>query len=243
MRIPRFYCPIDLQAPSPLELPESTFHHAIQVLRLQVGESLILFNGRESGEYLARIEQVSRRSATIQIDSFQSVQRESAFPITLALAIIKPDKMDIALQKAVELGITAIQPLLTERSVVRVIKDKQDKKLQHWEGILIAACEQSGRTSVPTLYEPMTLNDYLNQATSYERIVLSPTAQQGLANPFKATGLELIIGPEGGFTDEELVLCRQYKVREASLGPRILRAETACISALTLIQHYYGDLV
>ena len=158
MRIPRFYCPISLAAPSTLELPETTYHHAIQVLRLKVGESLILFNGQTAGEYLAVVESLTRRSAMVRIEAYEAIPRESPFAITLALAIIKPDKMDFALQKAVELGVTTLQPLLTERSVIRVIKDKQDKKLQHWEGILIAACEQSGRTTVPHLKPPLTLD-------------------------------------------------------------------------------------
>ncbi|WP_020558084.1 16S rRNA (uracil(1498)-N(3))-methyltransferase [Thiofilum flexile] len=242
MRIPRFYCPIPLQAPATLELPEATYHHAIQVLRLNVGEELILFNGQTAGEYLAVIESLSRRSATVRIQSYQAVERESPLPMVLALAIIKPDKMDFALQKAVELGVTAIQPLLTERSVIRVLKDKQDKKLQHWEGVLMAACEQSGRTTLPLLKPPLSLNDYLAQTTPYERLILSPTATNTFSSHSKKSGVEVIIGPEGGFTEEEVALCTQTGVSAISLGPRILRAETACISALTLIQHYYGDL-
>lgn len=242
MRIPRFYCPIDFTVASTLELPEATFHHAIQVLRLTVGESLIVFNGQEACEYLAIIDSVARRTATITIQEKIAVNRESPFPLTLALAIIKPDKMDFALQKAVELGVSAIQPLLTERSVIRVLKDKQDKKLQHWEGILIAACEQSGRTQIPKLLTPLNLIEYLAQPSALQRIILSPTASQPLGKQAKPQGIEVLIGPEGGFTDEEVELCLQHQVTSASLGSRILRAETACISALTLIQYQYGDL-
>jgi 16S rRNA (uracil1498-N3)-methyltransferase len=150
--------------------------------------------------------------------------------------------MDFALQKAVELGVSAIQPLLTERSVIRVLKDKQDKKLQHWEGILIAACEQSGRTQIPKLLTPLNLIEYLAQPSALQRIILSPTASQPLGKQAKPQGIEVLIGPEGGFTDEEVELCLQHQVTSASLGSRILRAETACISALTLIQYQYGDL-
>lgn len=242
MRIPRFYCPVALQAPSTLELPDSTYHHAIQVLRLKVGEPLILFNGQTAGEYLAVLETITKRSALVRIESYTAIQSESPFPLTLALAIIKPDKMDFALQKAVELGVTAVQPLLTERSVIRVLKDKQDKKLQHWAGILIAACEQSGRTQIPELKPPLTLDEYLNQPPLGARIILSPTAQQALGNTLKTAGIEMIIGPEGGFTEEELERCINAGVQAFSLGPRILRAETACISALTLLQYHYGDL-
>lgn len=242
MRIPRFYCPLPLSVSSTLELPEETFRHAIQVLRLNVGEALIVFNGQDQYDYNASIETISRRSATIRINSQTLVKSESPFPITLALAIIKPDKMDFALQKAVELGVTKIQPLLTERSVVRVIKDKQDKKLQHWEGILIAACEQSGRTQVPQLLPPLSLIEYLEKTSTADRIILSPTAKETLGKRPKPNGIELIIGPEGGFTEDEIALCERTNITTATLGPRILRAETACVSALTLIQYHYGDL-
>lgn len=242
MRIPRFYCPVALQAPSTLELPDRTYHHAIQVLRLKVGEPLILFNGQTATDYLAVLETITKRSALVRIESYTAIQRESPFALTLALAIIKPDKMDFALQKAVELGVTAVQPLLTERSVIRVLKDKQDKKLQHWEGILIAACEQSGRTQIPELKQPLTLEEYLNQPALGTRIILSPTAQQALGNTLKTAGIEMMIGPEGGFTEEELEQCIHAEVQAFSLGPRILRAETACMSALTLLQYHYGDL-
>lgn len=165
MRIPRFYLPHPIQAGQQLDLPPTLFHHAIQVLRLSAGESLILFNG-DSGEYLARLETVGKRSATVLLENFSSANTESPVQLTLALAIIKPEKMDFALQKAVELGVTHIQPLITQRSVVRIGKEKADKKVEHWEGIAIAACEQSGRTRLPTISPPQTLDAWLEQKTT-----------------------------------------------------------------------------
>lgn len=243
MRIPRFYCPISLQVGESLQLPDTVFRHAVQVLRLKTNEPLVLFNG-EGGEYLARMESVERRKATVVIESFQDTQPESPTHITLALAIIKPDKMDFAIQKSVELGVTEIQPLITQRSVVRVGKDKFDKKLQHWQGVAIAACEQSGRTQIPTIHPPITLEKYLEQKNEGSYITLDPTAINNIASIHEQVTqpLSLIIGPEGGFTDEEVTMCEAKETLRVSLGKRILRAETACLTAVTLLQHHYGDL-
>jgi 16S rRNA (uracil1498-N3)-methyltransferase len=243
MRIPRFYLPLSLQTNQSLELPAETFRHAIQVLRLDAGEPLILFNG-EGGEYLARLETVSKRAATALIESHSAVDPESPLHLTLVQAIIKPDKMDFALQKAVELGVTAIQPLLTQRSVVRVGKDRADKKLQHWQGVVQAACEQSGRTCLPWLHPPLVLDEWLGQPAEGSRLILAPgdfpriqALPDGLPTP-----LSLLVGPEGGFTDEEVEQSLWAGVTPVSLGPRILRAETASTAALALFQQRYGDL-
>lgn len=243
MRIPRFYCSIPLTAGDTIQLPDTTFRHAVQVLRLKSNEALVLFNG-EGGEYLARMQQVERRKASVSIEAFQDTQPESPTHITLALAMIKPDKMDFAIQKSVELGVTEIQPLITQRSVVKVGKDKMDKKLQHWQGVAIAACEQSGRTHIPNIHLPLALEKYLQQDQRGTCITLDPTAQQTVASLDKdlIQPITLVIGPEGGFTDEEVALFDQQATQRISLGKRILRAETACLTAVTLLQHHYGDL-
>lgn len=243
MRIPRFYLPLELHAGQVLELPPETFRHAIQVLRLNAGEPLILFNGA-GGEYLARVETVSKRAATARIDSFSPGNPESPLPLTLAQAIIKPDKMDFALQKAVELGVACIQPLITQRSVIRVGKEKADKKTQHWEGIVQAACEQSGRTRLPTVDVPQTLANWLETPTAGARLILAPGDYPRI-NALPAdlpTPISLLTGPEGGFTDEEVAQCLHAGMTAIALGPRILRAETASIAALALLQQRYGDL-
>lgn len=243
MRIPRFHLPQPLQTGQTLALPPDIFRHAIQVLRLNPGEPLMLFNGA-GGEYLARLEQVSKRTASVQIESFSATDTESPAHITLAQAIIKPDKMDFALQKAAELGVSAIQPLLTQRSVVRIGKDKTDKKLRHWEGVITAACEQCGRTRLPAIHAPLKLEDWLQHGAPGTRFILAPgpyprihALPQELPAP-----LSLITGPEGGFTGEEVANCLQAGVTPVSLGPRILRAETASLAALALLQQHYGDI-
>lgn len=243
MRIPRFYCPTPLAATQILNLPEEVFRHAIQVLRLQVGESLILFNGT-GGEYLAELKEINKRSASVLIQSFEPAQRESTLELTLIQALIKPDKMDFALQKAVELGISAFQPLITQRSVVRTDKEKIEKKLQHWQAIAISACEQSGRTQLPVIHAPQTLNHYLNQLdnnTSY--LLLAPDSSQDLTQvTVKANKLAVLIGPEGGFTEDEVNACLAANMQGLALGQRILRAETASTSVLAILQLLHGDL-
>lgn len=243
MRIPRFYCPCLLTVEQSFTLPEEVFRHAIQVLRLQVGESLLLFNG-EGGEYLANLTEINKRSATVLIQSFDPSERESSLALTLVQALVKPDKMDFALQKAVELGISAFQPLITQRSVVRTDKEKIEKKLQHWQAVTISACEQSGRTRPPKIYAPQTLDQYLSQLndkTTY--LLLAPGSAQNLSQVTVQTNhLAVLIGPEGGFTAEEVEACLAAKMQGIALGKRILRAETASTSVLAILQLLHGDL-
>ena len=243
MRVPRFYVPQPFAVGQECVLPDTTFRHAVQVLRLGVGEPLILFNG-EGGEYLAQISNVSKRAASVLIDSFAAIDTESPIHLTLVQAVIKPDKMDFALQKAVELGVNTIQPLITQRSVVRIGKEQVDKKLQHWDGIVVASCEQSGRTRMPTVQAPLTLERWLETPFTGTRLILAPGDFPRInALPSDVpTPIALLIGPEGGFTDAEVETCVQAGVLPVSLGPRILRAETASISALALLQQRYGDL-
>ena len=243
MRVPRFYVPQPFAVGQEFTLPDTTFRHAVQVLRLGVDEPLILFNG-EGGEYLAQISNVSKRSASVLIDKFSAIDTESPVHLTLVQAVIKPDKMDFALQKAVELGVNTIQPLITQRSVVRIGKEQVDKKLQHWEGIVVAACEQSGRTRMPTVQAPLTLERWLETPFAGTRLILAPGDFPRInALPSDLpTPIALLIGPEGGFTDEEVETCVQAGVMPVSLGPRILRAETASSAALALLQHRFGDL-
>ncbi|WP_298611545.1 16S rRNA (uracil(1498)-N(3))-methyltransferase [uncultured Thiothrix sp.] len=243
MRIPRFYCPVPLAIRQSLGLPEEVFRHAIQVLRLQVGESLILFNG-EGGEFLAELTEINKRSATALLQSFDPAERESSLELTLVQALVKPDKMDFALQKAVELGISAFQPLITQRSVVRTDKEKIEKKLQHWQAVAISACEQSGRTKLPTIHAPQTLDQYLSQLKDNANyLILAPGSSKDLSQvTVKTNKLAVLIGPEGGFTDFEVSACLAAHIQGITLGERILRAETASTSVIAILQLLHGDL-
>lgn len=243
MRIPRFYCPTEFELAQTLILPDEVFRHAVQVLRLQVGESLLLFNG-QGGEYLAELIEIGKRSASVRLQSFNPIHKESPLALTLVQAILKPDKMDFALQKAVELGISQFQPLITQRSVARTDKEKIEKKLQHWQAVAIGACEQCGRTQLPIILPPQTLSHYLaNLVTTTSYLILAPNSDKNLSQiDASSQKLAVLIGPEGGFTDEEVEQCLTAGMQGVSLGQRILRAETASTSVLAILQLLHGDL-
>lgn len=241
MRIPRFYQAEAFVIGGTVALSEENFRHAIKVMRLSVEEPIIMFNG-EGGEYIARITRVGKRNADITIESYDNVDRESPLNSTLLLALIKPDKMDFAIQKAVELGINTIQPVITERSVVKLKAARMEKKLQHWQGIIIAACEQSGRTTIPTIQPVVNLTDYLKQPTATTRITMLPTSAKKVVDIPQTQNIELLVGPEGGFTDAEEALFEHQTIQTINFGPRILRAETAVIAGLTALQHRQGDI-
>ncbi|MGV6810016.1 MAG: 16S rRNA (uracil(1498)-N(3))-methyltransferase [bacterium] len=254
MKIHRFYAPLDLNLGDNLSLPDHLYRHAVQVLRLTVGEVLILFNG-QGGEYLARLTRVEKRQAFVAIEQFNDRDPESPLALNLVQSLIKPDKMDWCIQKSVELGVHSIRPIMTERSVVKLKADKLAKKYQHWQGIIIAACEQSGRTRLPELLPLLSLQEYLlasknaplnHGSDETVQMMMSPSASnhlQALSTKYThPKQIALLVGPEGGFTDQEVSLCLQQQVEVIAFGTRILRAETAALSGLSLIQHYWGDL-
>ncbi len=241
MRIPRFYQAEDFQVGQSIELSPENFRHAIQVMRLKSASPIILFNGI-SGEYSATLLDVAKRSARAKIISFDAVNRESTLTTKLVLALIKPDKMDFALQKAVELGVNTIQPINTERSVIQIKANRLEKKIQHWKGVIISACEQSGRTHIPVLLPPISLQDYLQQSINTLQLVMLPTATQTLKSiVLEEQCIDLLIGPEGGYTDAEEALIDDNNICSITFGPRILRAETAVVAGLTALQTQWGD--
>jgi len=241
MRIPRFYQTDNLHIDQDIELSADNFRHAIQVMRLKPNSPLILFDG-EGGEYQATLTEVGRRSASARLITFDSVSRESSLTTKLVLALIKPDKMDFAIQKAVELGVNIIQPIITERSVIQLKASRLEKKMLHWQKVVISACEQSGRTVMPECLPPITLEDYLRQSTNALCIAMSPTATQRLSSLKLTEGqVDLIIGPEGGFTNMEENVLAVSNIDLILFGPRILRAETAVVAGLTALQISWGD--
>lgn len=248
MRIPRFYLPQPLSSDTNLELPPELFRHAIQVLRMKQDEPLILFNGA-GGEYTATLTEVSRRSASVHIASFDPVNRESILDLTLIQSIIKPDRMDLAIQKSTELGVTRIQPLISQRSIVRPGRDQLEKKQKHWQAVAISACEQSGRTRVPEILPTRPLATWLQVSRSElaTRLMLlpgdyPPLQQLNVSAAHNTQAFSVMIGPEGGFTDAEEEQCLISGLLPVSLGPRVLRAETAALTAIALLQQQFGDL-
>jgi len=241
MKTARFYIPEKLTIKQELPLPTTLHRHAINVLRLKQGDELILFNG-EGGEYLCQLIQVEKRRSSVLIQEFNCVDRESSLKITLCPSLIKPDKMDFCIQKSVELGVTSIQPLITDRTIVRIRSTQLAKKIQRWQGIIIAACEQSGRTAIPTINAPLSLEQYLSQANLPQCLMMLPEARAKLSKLLLTENIALLVGPEGGFTTRETQLCLDAQVEAIQFGSRILRAETAAIAGLSLLQAFSGNL-
>jgi len=239
---PRLYCDLVLSPGAEVTLPEAAAHHAVSVLRLQPGDALNLFNG-EGGEYSASIVAVNKRETRARLLAFHATERESPVDITLALGISAGERMDYSLQKATELGVAAIQPLATERSVVKLAGERADKRLQHWQHVVIAACEQCGRNRVPAVAPVQKLFAFLANVDRGKRLLLlSPDAATPLKRVAPATGVILLVGAEGGLAPAEYQAAAASGFEPVGLGPRVLRTETAPIAALAVLQALWGDL-
>lgn len=244
MRTPRLYIDADLAEGADIALDERAHRHAVQVLRLRPGDAVCLFNGR-GGEYLGRLGAVSRHSSRVEIEHHMPVDRESPLRVVLAQGIAKGDHMDYSLQKATELGVAAVQPVITERTVGGRDARRLQRRLAHWQGVVLSACEQSGRTRPPALHGPLTLSAWLAQAPAgAQRLVLDPQAGRGLAELGSppAAGLCLLLGPEGGLSEDEVRSAVSAGFVPVRLGARVLRTETAAAAALAAAQLLWGDL-
>jgi len=242
MRIPRIFTPASLNSGATIELDENAFSHAVRVLRLKQGDNLILFNG-EGGEFEAELTDAQKKRASATIGQFHDKDCESPLAIILGQCISRGEKMDYTIQKAVELGVTEIVPLFSERCGVKLNQERMEKRLRHWHSIIISACEQCGRNRIPELHEAIALTDWQQQLNVSLKLVLDPTASNTLAtlnNPEK--DVALLIGPEGGLSDNEIKSAIEHGFSGIRLGPRILRTETAGLTALSVIQQLWGDL-
>ncbi len=241
MRISRLFVKTALAEGETLRLDEDSAHYLCTVLRLKKGRELTVFNG-DGHEYPARVEMASREGVSLAIGQGRYRDTESPLFTHLGLGISRGERMDFAIQKAVELGVTRITPLFTEHCVVRLDNDKKDTRCQHWQRIVRSACEQSGRNRIPVVDEPLQLQDWLYQ-TAGQRLFLDPGASVTLNDlPAPEGPLTLLSGPEGGFDERERVLARQAGFTAVILGPRIFRTETAVLAALAAIQVLWGDL-
>src|SRR5450830_312972 len=242
MATPRFYCPKKFSTGSNLELPENAATHAARVLRMQVGDKAILFNGG-GFDYLAELTFVSKSQVGIKIISSQLISNESPLKITLLQGISAGDRMDFTIQKAVEMGVSHIQPISTQRSVVKLSAERAEKRLEHWQNVIISACEQSGRAVVPEITAPVSLAQWFSKKPIFDLgITLAPTASQSLKALKKPSGsICLLIGAEGGLTDDEIDLASLQGFEAVTLGKRILRTETAPLAAIAAMQTLWGD--
>lgn len=237
----RIYLPLPLAEHTELALPEEAFRHLVQVLRMREGEAFVAFNG-DGSEYEATLVNIAKRSASAALRERRTVDRESPLQLTLAQCVSKGERMEYTLQKAVELGVQRIQPLLSARSVVKLDGERWEKKLEHWRGIVVSACEQSGRTRLPELAPVQPLERWLPASTDTGlRLVLEPTAERGLGSLAPAEAACLLVGPEGGLALEEIALAVRHGFTLVRTGPRVLRTETAGVAVMAALQALWGD--
>ena len=240
MMNPRFFCPDGLQPDSEMILPAAVAHHAERVLRLAVGEGVTLFDGR-GGECDAVLVALGRQPLA-RLGPRHAVERESPLAITLVQALAAGDKMDWVVQKAVELGVAAIQPVAAERSVLKLAGERAAKRVAHWQQIVVSACEQSGRNRVPEVAEILPLARWLGTPFAGRRLILAPGDAGALVRMAPPDGpLAVLVGPEGGWSPAELGLAMRAGCEPLALGPRVFRSETAGLAALAALQTLWGD--
>jgi 16S rRNA (uracil1498-N3)-methyltransferase len=257
----RFYSTENLKTGATVKLSDNAAAHATRVLRLEISDEIVLFNG-DGNDYICAITSIKKSETLVIVKSFVKITNESPLNITLLQGISSGDRMDYTIQKAVELGVKNIVPINTTRSVVKLTNERAEKRLAHWQSVVHAACEQSGRAFVPTVFAPVQLSAWL-QANSHAaagdvdlmnaknidlnknvnmRILLNPIGALRLAELPKPTGnIELLIGAEGGLSQSEIDTAISQGFQSIVLGPRILRTETAALTAITAIQTIWGD--
>lgn len=239
----RFFTDSPLALDTEVQLSESAAAHATRALRLNAGDNAIIFNG-DGFDYDCTLTSVKKNAVTATITGARQISNESPLHITLLQGISSGDRMDFTIQKAVELGVRQIQPISTQRSVVKLSYDRAEKRTEHWQNVAISACEQSGRAFVPKVLPPLSLDTWLSQnpSTKSTRILLNPVGAKRLAEiPKPAGGIELLIGAEGGLSPGEIELALTHNFQSIVLGPRILRTETAALTAISAMQSLWGD--
>lgn len=251
MTNPRIFCSGEIPLGQEMELPVEAGHHAARVLRLGIGDKVVLFDGH-GGEYGATVVRIAKAGMVVQVGQHFDVERESPLAVSLAQAVCAAEKMDLIVQKAVELGVNRIQPVAASRSVARLSPERAARRVEHWQKVAMSACEQSGRNRVPQVLPPAPLADWLSRQGAGDgaedseggqtRMILSPGARLALRGlPKPKGGVTLLVGPEGGFSPEEEAAARTAGFFPVRLGARILRTETAALAALSAIQTLWGD--
>ena len=241
--MPRFYCPQPLAIGATVDLPEAVAHH-LHVVRLQPGAALTLFNG-EGGQYRATLLDAGKRRATATVDAFEELETEAPYSVTLAQGLPEGSKMDWIVEKAVELGVAAIQPLAAQRSVVRLAGERAEKRQAHWQGVIVSASEQCGRNRLARLHPLADVGPWLATPPEGVRILLSPRATESLAGWARSNtpqAVTILIGPEGGLTPQEEAAAVAAGALPLSMGPRVLRTETAGLAALAVLAGAWGGI-
>ncbi len=240
LRTHRIHTAQALDPGSRIYLGGKAAHYLSRVLRITAGQPLVLFNG-DGHDYAAEVIHSRKEEIEVEVLGRQRSLLESDLRITLVQAISRGERMDLTLQKCTELGVAVFQPLSTERVEVRIHADKLPKRLAHWQQVVVSACEQSGRSVVPKVREPLPLHEWLEQEGEGDRLALVPEAEMPLARCELRSPVEILIGPEGGFSQPELGLIERSGARLVGLGPRVLRTETAGPAAVAVLQALFGD--
>ncbi len=242
MRIPRIYHPHPLPSQGVVSLDADAANHVGRVLRMQAGQEVLLFDGTDA-EFPAVIESASKKNVDVAIQARIERSVESPLDLHLGQVVSRGEKMEFTIQKSVELGVNTITPLISERCGVKLNHERFEKKMQQWQKIAIAACEQSGRNVVPTIRPIMTLEAWCAEEYEGLKLNLHPRAQYSINTlPGPVSKLKLLIGPEGGLSADEISMTEEYQFEETLLGPRVLRTETAAMTAITALQVRFGDL-
>lgn len=239
MRLSRLYCESDLSADALLTLTDDHAHYLGKVLRVKPGQRLALFNGRD-GEFTGQIVSVSKRDIEVKLAGSPDRLPEQLLPVHIGLGLSRGERMDYAIQKATELGVTQITPLFTEFSEVRLDSERADKRTAHWQKVASSASEQCGRCTVPSIVNPIALKEWLGTVPAGQGFMLDHTGTNGFTGE-RPEQVFLLIGPEGGTSDDEKTLALQAGFSTVRLGPRVLRTETAPVVALTALQLQWGD--
>ncbi len=242
MRIPRIYTAQELTVGAEILLPEQAGEHAVRVLRLERGHPLILING-DGHEYEAELASRAKRAVTAIIKQVRAVDREATLSITLAQSIARGEKMDWILQKATELGVSRIVPLITERTEVKLDEERAERRMAHWDSVIESACEQCGRTTLPVLSPPQRIDRWLTALDfGGMRLAMIPGGETTVHElPSMQAGVMVVVGPEGGLSEQDVAMLRQGDFVGLKLGPRILRTETAGVAVIAALQALYGD--
>ncbi|WP_164503501.1 16S rRNA (uracil(1498)-N(3))-methyltransferase [Pleionea sediminis] len=242
MRLNRVFVDDELAENKLVSLPSDVVRHLITVLKMKEGESLIVFNG-DGFSYHATIDSINKREVKVSIDRQESSNNESPLKLHLYQAVARGDKMDFTIQKSVELGVTEITPIFTERCGVKLSTDRLEKKLNHWQKVIISACEQCGRNQLPKLNRPKSLPELVGDSEVDEfMLILNPHSGKRIAELERSTHFSLVIGPEGGLTDDEVSAFEKNGCSSVKLGPRILRTETAGLAVIAIMQSIFGDV-
>lgn len=237
----RLYVDIPLSPDLELSLPEDAAHHLVRVLRATTGDHITLFNGL-GGEYEAELIETGKRDARVRLISFLPDDKASPLHTHLGQVMSRGERMDYAIQKATELGVSEITPLTSERCELKLRgEERADKKLEHWRRIAIAACEQSGRNRLPIINAPLPADEWQQRVEADLKLVLAPAVNQALADGISPRRIALLIGPEGGLSEREIAATCTQGFHPWQIGPRVMRTETAPVAALAILQWCFGD--